>query len=439
VDGYDNDGTWVKRLRNFKASEQTPGTMHLWDFNTEECLQIRVSIVNYMQYALMAYDDLEETIMQGQYTEETVPFEVGGINYGDGTETDSTTVIRTVGFAELAADFIRAENAEISVFVYNRNGQFRGVWNGYYDGNKLATGADYWYTFVDMKEIRNVLMEDYPNCIYRVKARIPGNNSPTAADGAKIHFYTKNLVYGTVGTYETWAVIGASGDAGCFVNPGASVSTDHLNYAWPKVLAKSVGNTVTNYSVKGMSAYKFRWGTSNYTQPLPVEQRPLSQVLNDPAVELYVITLGSNDATAFYPSDDPQGREPVEDIGEIGDLSGDDPTAYACTFYGNYGCIFEQIRAHAPNAKFVFTYGAPGHYNSRRKKIHDAVRALAAYYKVPCIDWADDEVMRSNVMTHHFEDSHQTKVMYGARAQAFDRLFGRAVGKYIEYFGNPST
>ena len=439
VDGYDNDGTWVKRLRNFKASEQTPGTMHLWDFNTEECLQIRVSIVNYMQYALMAYDDLEETIMRGQYTDEIVPFEVGGLNYSDGSETDSTAVIRTVGIAELAADFIRAENAEVSVFVYNRNGQFRGVWGGYFDGNKMETTRDCWYTFVDLREIRDVLMEKYPNCIYRVKARIPGNNSPTAADGARIHFYTKNLVYGTVGTYETWAVIGASGDAGCFVNPGSTEAVDHLNYAWAKVLAKSVGNTVTNYSVKGMSAYKFRWGTSNYENPLPVAQRPLSQVLNDPAVELYVITLGSNDATAFYPSDDPQGREPVEDIGSIENLSGDDPTAYPCTFYGNYGCIFEQIRAHAPNAKFVLTYGAPGHYGSRRKKIHDAVRELAAHYKVPCIDWADDEVMRSNVMTHHFEDSHQTKIMYGARAKAFDRLFGRAVGKYIEYFGNPST
>lgn len=440
VDGYDDEGNWVKRLRTFSEDEQTPGTMHLWDFYTEDCIQIRVSIVNYMQYALMAYDELEETIMQGQYTEETVPFEVGNYKRSDGSPDSNTKYIRSVDVAELAADFIRAENAEMSILVYNRNGQFRGVWNGYYNGVKLATDSYYWYTFVDMKEIRNVLMDDYPNCIYKVVARIPGNNSPTVADGARIHFYTKNLVYGTVGIYETWAVIGASGDAGCFVNPGASTATDHLNYAWAKVLAKSVGNTVTNYSVKGMSAYKFRWGTTDYTNPLPVAQRPLSQVLNDSAVELYVITLGSNDATAFDPSDEPSDPpKPVEDIGTIADISGNDPTAYPCTFYGNYGCIFEQIRAHAPNAKFVLTYGAPGHYGKRRKQIHDAVRALAAYYKVPCIDWADDEVMRSDVMTKHYEDSHMTKVMYGARAQAFDRLFGRAVGKYIEYFGNPET
>jgi len=426
VDGYDGSGNWVKRLRTFSEDEQTPGTMHLWDFYTEDCIQIRVSIVNYMQYALMAYDDLEETIMQGQYTKETIPFEVGGLNYSNGTETSSTTVLRSVGYAELAADFIRAENAIVSIYIYNRNGQFRGIWDGYFGGNALATGADHWYTFVDMQEIRNVLMDTYPNCIYRVKAKIPGNSSPTTADGAKIHFYTKNLVYGTVGIYETWAVIGASGDAGRFCNPGASTGVDHLNYAWPKVLAKAVGNTVTNYSVSGMSAYKFRWGTTDYTNPLPEAQRPLYQVTHDSAVELYVITLGSNDATVF--------DDTTEPIGEESDLSGGDPAAYPCTFVGNYGCIYEQILAHAPNAKFVFVYGGPGHYNSRRKKVHDAVRMMAAHYGVPCIDWADDEVMRSNVMTKHFEDSHQTKVMYGARAQAFDRLFGKAVGKNVEYF-----
>ena len=429
IDGYDESGTWVKRLRTIPAEDQTHGVVSIEPFYTENCTQIRVSLLNFYIYAMAAYDDLDETIMQSCFEEHTIPasgWAVGSLRYNNGTvNTSKTDRIHSVrvrnnetvaGYANLAAEFIRAENAKVCLFVWNRyvnnesndNEGFCGVW----DGTKLQKSKVVWFDFINLRAIYNQYKSQYPNFIYKLSVMIPGNNSPTAADGTKVKFYTKPTAYGTVGTYETWAVIGASSDA------GGNNEVDHFGYAWPNVLARMMGNTVSNYS---------KWGRSlaSFIRANGAQETGLYRVLHDPAKELYVITLGGNDASGTM------------DIGDISNVN-DTPAAEgeACsTVYGCYGYIMNQLTTTFADAKFVLTTPPGANYSKRQLQLDNCVREMAAHFNVPYIEWESDEYMRSDEFVDHFgSDNHPTKIQYGGKALAFERLFSRCVGENVDYF-----
>ena len=411
VDGYDAEGAWVKRLRTFAASEQTAGTMHLWDFNTEGCEQIRVSAVNYMQYALTAYDELEETVMQSLFDVHQMDFEVGGINFNTGVTTTTATRIRTKSYGDLSAEFIRAENAEICLFLYNRNGagnnnSFRGVW----DGKKTVYNETHWFSFIDLREVYNRYAAESPNLLYKLTVRIPGNNEPTAADGAKVYFYSREITYSTVGVYLNWAVIGSSSDAGCL---GNDPNHEHYDIAWPNILARRLGNTVTNYSKWGLKLATF------------ISSGALATVTAAAAKELYVLTLGGNDA--------------ADDTFPMGSMSNVNDTPPAAgqpcsTVYGCYGYIMKQLMAAFPDAKFILTTPPGANYSDRQLAVDSCVREMAAYFHVPYVEWESDGFMRSNVFIKNQVGNHPTKPMYGGKAMAFERLFSRCFAENISYF-----
>lgn len=419
IDGYNSNNVWVKRLRTVFAEEQTAGTASIIDFYTEECAQIRISIMGYYFYGMTAYDDLDESIMQSLFVKETIPFEAGSLNTSTGGTHLSAARIRSVGFAELAAEFIRGENVRFTIYIYNRNGQFRGLW----DGTKLVhSGPDNpdfvvpWFTFVDVREIYNTLGEQYPNFVFKMTAMRP-DGTITVADSSKIHFYTKEAPYSTVGVYETWAVIGASSDAGRYVDPpvtSGKKGVDHPYGAWPAILARRVGNTVYNYSESSRSLHSFVRVPDG-----------LETVLRDPAHDLYVIDLGGNDATL-------ETSEPIGTLVDITQHLSDGQ--YPDSVYGNYGKIMSSLKAHAPNAKFILTTPSGIGTSVRQLAVDNAVREIAAYYKVACIEWESDEFMRCHTFTHNFVENHPTRVLYGGKALAFERLFSRCVAKYIDYF-----
>lgn len=404
IDGYDENGDWVKRLRIFPMAEENIGVPNVGYFNSESCPYIRITTRSYNFTALSKCDDFEETVTESMYTKTTVPFEDGGLNFLNGSNTTTAGRIRTTTWANLAAEFIRGENVQFTLFVYDRDATFLGVWNG----TKLVTGSVTWFDFLNVREVYNAL-SDHPNLLFKLTARRPGYDAITPVSGAKVHFYTKIIPYTSVGCFLTWAVCGASSDAGFFDG------SNHQNYAWGKILSRMVGNTEYNYATAGQKLTDFlnNQGTTG-----------MKQLLEDPAHELYVITLGGNDAS-----------DSSITIGTITDISNhSDWHDYENTMYGNYGRIVSQIMEHAPDAKIILTTPPGISYNARHLATDNMIREIAAYYGVPYVEWESDEFMRSDVYTKNQVGSHPTKPLYAGKAMAFERLFSRCYAENPGYF-----
>ena len=405
VCGYDDNGDFVNWLRFIQPDEQTPGSVSVVSFwIRDDVTQIRICMKNYVFASLSVSNDFDEAVTESLYDDSIMDWVIGGINWVSGEDTTNTERIRTDGWANLAADFIRGENVYISMFVYDRDQSFKGVWNGH----GLDYGKMTWFDFINVREVHKVLDKLYPNFIFKMTARGPGTSAMTVRFGTRIHFYIRKIPYASVGAYLNWAVIGASSDNGWFGGQ------DHPEYAWPVMLSKRVGNTVTNYSKGGRTLKQFINDTGS---------TGLGQLLSDPAKELYVITLGGNDAS---------GTDP---IGSITDITGySDWHDYPDTIYGNYGRALEQIMAHAPNAKFVLTTPPGLSYNERHLAVDNAIREISDHYSVPCVEWESDPFMNSNVYTKHQVSGHPTKVLYSGKALAFDRLFSRCFAENTDYF-----
>jgi hypothetical protein len=353
-------------------------------------------------------DKITDAILNTGFSRTNTAWEVGSIRYNSaGDNINSTTRIRSKGYIDLSSRIAVSSSLQIAAYVYSRSGTFLGIWTG----SDLIMDRVPWSTFIDIRKIYTTLASTAPNCLIRFIARYPTNEDISASAASDIVFYAdaSDKLYATIGVYDTWAVCGASYDAGSYQGHSNTYSV-----AWGRILSKRVGNTFTNYAFGGATTKTWISAQTEHS---------LTQALNDSAKELYVLTFGGNDASQSYP------------VGEINDISThSDWHDYPATFIGYYGQIIDRLMDHASNAKFIMTTPSSPWYNTAQTNVDNAVRSIAQYYGIPLIVWESDPFMQSNLFIDHLPGLHPTPIGYSGMALAFERLFSKCVLEYPAYF-----
>jgi lysophospholipase L1-like esterase len=240
---------------------------------------------------------------------------------------------------------------------------------------------------------------------YRVTA--PGYFSVSANITKPVTIVVENdanaLPFFDLALFSKFGVVGDSFASGqLYFNDGY---TENHAISWGQILARKKGTVCTNYSAGGLS-----------TRTWLTHSKGLPALLANPAEDVYFLALGIND----------YGKLGESYIGTISDI-----TSHADTFYGNYGKIVEQIKAHAPNAKLVmFTCAST---DTTPAKFNAAIVEIAKHYGIPYIVQAEDEFFSSEVYTT-MAGGHPTAIGYAGMACAFERLLNRCVCNNVEYF-----
>ena len=229
-----------------------------------------------------------------------------------------------------------------------------------------------------------------------------------------------------VGMFNSIGVCGYSWDSGyAYSNYSGSIHVyTRRSRSWGAVLSNMYGIDYACYGVPSGTtcAPDSPWIGTSGAVCWQTAEYGLPKLLNDDPCDLYWFHLFGNDWKKL--GDDY--------LGTIADIT-DDYTQNPDTFFGNYGRIVEQIKAHAPNALFVFSYRIPDQIDGTQKSFADALLEIAEHYGVPTINWYDDAWFYRWVDKHLIE-SHPTFVDYAGMAKAADRLFGRCVEDNWEYF-----
>lgn len=221
------------------------------------------------------------------------------------------------------------------------------------------------------------------------------------------------------GFFEKFAVIGDSYASGEIYVADASQSkgytvADYYQKSWGQILARKYGATCINLSVGGLTTRT--WLTSSHG---------LTKMLAEKPQELYLCALGINDEISLGTSY--LGR--IEDIKNY-----DSYSDYPDTFYGNYGKIIEQIKAHAPKSKIVLMSMAYL-YNATEDSFTAAIKNIANHYNIPFINIKDDAFYaKDSIYKTGQSYNHPTAPLYAGMAQANERLFCHCVVDNYEYF-----
>ena len=229
---------------------------------------------------------------------------------------------------------------------------------------------------------------------------------------SKINSLTTNAY---IGLFEKIGVIGdsfASGEIYVKQSDGTYKGQDCYNLSWGQIIAREHGITCRNYSTGGLSTKT--WLTSNKGLPF---------MLSDDPQQLYIIALGINDVYKFG----------VEYLGTISDITAN-YTKNPDTFYGNYGRIIEQVRAHAPNSKIILSTMAETRWNCNL--YNDAIIEIAQHYGIPCIKQYEDDFFNSAFYKDHQIQGHPISVVYSGMAKAITRLIEQVMVINYGYFSN---
>lgn len=221
------------------------------------------------------------------------------------------------------------------------------------------------------------------------------------------------------GFFEKFAVVGDSYASGEIYVADSSQSkgytvADYYQKSWGQILARKYGATCINLSVGGLTTRT--WLTNSHG---------LAKMLAEKPQELYLCALGINDEISLGTS----YLGTIENIKNYDSYSG-----YPDTFYGNYGKIIEQIKAHAPKSKIVLMSMAYL-YNATEDSFTAAIKNIADYYNIPFINIKDDAFYAKNSIYKTGQSyNHPTAPLYAGMAQANERLFCRCAVSYYDYF-----
>ena len=215
--------------------------------------------------------------------------------------------------------------------------------------------------------------------------------------------------------YSSFAVCGASWDSGyIYPYPGSS-TIEKPELSWGANVCKR--NGIAKFG-------NFSWhGTTTRTRV--TDPHCLPALLEDEPYQIYVLGGTGNDVSLG-----------LEYLGSISDITSHQSyTDYPDTFYGNYGKIIEQIKAHAPNAFIILLGSVTVLSNSVYHAFDSASREIAQHYGLPFILWNDDPWYGSN---HDFDvgitHNHPTAPLLAGMAQSFERLYAKCYLEYPNYF-----
>jgi lysophospholipase L1-like esterase len=216
----------------------------------------------------------------------------------------------------------------------------------------------------------------------------------------------------SVSMFDTIAVCGDSYTAGAIYN-GETLRGEFEKASWGKTLGKLNGLDVNVYAQGGAT-----------TETFITRNSCLPSLLADTASDLYILALGINDYNHVT-------------LGTIADIH-EDYTDNPNTFYGNYGRIIAQIKAHAPNAKiiivkvFIPTLYSGVFYNYSSS----AIEAIANKFSIPYIDTKDDGYFSSSLYVNNIlaNSGHPTAPTYSGIAVAMDKLISKCIKDNLNYF-----
>ena len=260
-----------------------------------------------------------------------------------------------------------------------------------------------------------------PQNVNWIAIRVVGSDVPVidTASAKSIQRLNKELfIESSVAMFTKVGAIGDSFTAGAiYESDQSSAHANYPNSAWPAVMSRLNGNTVSNFGASGAT-------TATYL----TREDGLASVLSAEAQQLYVLCLGLNDKT--------QGIT----VGTADDIK-EDYTQNPATFCGNYGRIIDQIKAHAPNAKFIICKSfwvvenglQPSDYYSYSS---DAIEAIADHYGFPFIETMNDYFFCSPNYRSNWVNYHPTAPLYAGMAKRLTDLIGKCIIENVSYFAS---
>lgn len=248
--------------------------------------------------------------------------------------------------------------------------------------------------------------------------------------------YEAPPVFASLSMFPNWAMTGCSWDAGSIYNTSAGHVT-HAGLGWAENIARQTGTTVHNYAIGGTSIRTW-FNYENSTQ----DAHSFKALINDTSQPLYILIFGGvndrdseigfvvNDSS--YSSTTPSTTTYY--IGSLADINTrNDYHTYPCTFYGYYGRVIEMIQEHAPNCRIVIS--SPNTKmigNNICEALETACEEIADYYNLPFMDIKKDPYYQ--IYVSKLISDHPTAPTYSGWGMAIDRLFGKCVEDYYEYF-----
>ena len=228
------------------------------------------------------------------------------------------------------------------------------------------------------------------------------------------HFRYEPIVKMSFSMFEKWGVIGDSFASGVFYDNEMQALDNHLQKSWAQILARKCGNNCVNFSMGGL--YCATWLSNN--------DRGLPFLLRETPKELYIVALGINDVSRL---------SSVQPLGSMADIN-NDFSQNPNTFYGNYGKIIGNIKSHAPKAKIIMS--TIPYTFSDAMIVNNAIIAIAEHYELPCLMVHADKFFRSEYYWDNFEQDHPKSFMYGATANAYERLICDSLKNDTSYWGD---
>lgn len=216
--------------------------------------------------------------------------------------------------------------------------------------------------------------------------------------------------WSSMSMFQRIGVLGDSFASGSLHHLDGSGSETNYNLSWPQILGRDIGAEVTNYSKGGLSA----------TTWLSNADYGLAKLLAEDAEQLYICAFGINDwnTRSTYP------------IGTVADCK-TDFTQNPATFYGSYGKVIGNIKAHAPNAKIVLLTVM----RENERQLDGDIKAIADHFGIPCINVTDDDFFVSEFYAESLYENHPVSYGYAGIAASMKRLLCRCVMENTDYFG----
>lgn len=181
---------------------------------------------------------------------------------------------------------------------------------------------------------------------------------------------------------------------------------------WGKNLERQSGVAVDIYAKSGTDVVA--WSKSN--------TYGLGALLAGDECGLYWLQHGIN------------GTSTAAEIGTPADMSADPQPD---TFYGRYAYSVQQIQATFPHARIVLatiTGSAYGLSQSTYADVNTAIRNIAEFCGVPCIDIVEDPFFRSTFYSSWTTSNHPTAPVAAGMAMAHRRLISKCIQANKDYF-----
>ena len=217
---------------------------------------------------------------------------------------------------------------------------------------------------------------------------------------------------GFCGIFRTIGCIGDSLASGEFetLDNGIKGYHDFYEYSWGQYMARTIGNTVYNFSRGGMSA---KWFCDSFANECGVYKR-------ENLCQAYIIALGVNDVSSGAPIGDINAITPYEQR-----ANGDE------SILAYYAQIMRTLISKQPDAKlFLMTLpelpNLPVEKRTRRNELNDGIRKLAEKTK-------NTYVLDFNKYAPPFDEKFQQTFMGGHMTAAGYLLISKMVMSYMDY------